>query len=315
MDGTYILINKDDVDNFKNDKKIVNFDHYLNSLNKDYSNYYLLIHYCRTSLISYSNYLCSRLYPDEKSIATVNSHILNFPGKKILQIHDNHDYTYKNGFEGLRKFCKEVNIHLVFGNYIFNNESRIIYPILKELSIAYCVIPNLVNFNIFKEYKNEKIYDILIYGSMDGCYPLRRRMVNLIRETPKWKSRIISYNELSGIGLSKEINKSYLSVATCSTFEYLVCKYTEISRSGSLIVGNMPEQGKYLYNEDDFININNNMTDEEIIDIIDKTLENKQLILDKIQNVYNKLEFYNSKYQNVYINKCIEFLDNQAYSC
>jgi hypothetical protein len=309
-DGTYLLLTQHDIDNFKHTKKIINFDAYLSSGDdKNYSDYYLLINYCRTSIIGCRHLFCPELYKDEQSIETVNLKILNFPGKRILQIHDIHDYTFINGFDGFKNFCKNVNINLVIGNYIYNNESKIIYSILNDLSIKYCVIPNLVNFNVFKDYNNEKIYDILIYGSLGFCYPLRRRMVKLIEQNSKWKSRIISYNELTSCELSKEINKSYLSVSTCSTFEYLVCKYTEISRSNSLIIGNMPDQGKLLYGDDDFIHINNNMSDDEIINIINKTLENKEAIMDKIKNVNNKLEIYNSKYQTQYIHKCIDFFE------
>ena len=275
----------------------------------DYSNFYLLITNNRSSLVSYRSFFCNDLYPNEKSILNINSLILNFKGKRIFRIHDIHDYTFIDGYNGFENYCKNVNINLVIGNYIYNNESKIINSILKKLSITYCVIPNLINSQIFKNYNNEKIYDILIYGNMGFCYILRKRMLDIIQKTTKWKSRIISFNELTGVELANEINKSYLSVATCSTFEYFLCKYIEIPFSNSLVIGNLPEQGKMLFNNDDFIYINNEMTDMEIINIIDKILENKKDILDKINNLNNKLEFYKFKYINNYYNKCIEFYE------
>ena len=82
--------------------------------------------------------------------------------------------------------------------------------------------------------------------------------------------------------------------------------------SGSLVIGNMPEQGKSLFVDDDFIHITNNMTDEEIINIIDTAIANKQELLNKIKVVTNKLEFYKIKYLNNYLRKCINFFENMS---
>jgi len=312
-DGHLITLANDDIFESKT-KNIITLEKYIKSIIdnsiEDYSNWYLLI-YCIMSSVSAYRVYNVQLYPDEKSINDINTLILNFKGKRIFHIHDIHDYTFIDGYFGFKNYCKNNNINLVIGNYIYNNESKIINSILKDLEIPYYVIPNLINDNIFKNYNNDKIYDILIYGNMGFCYILRKRMLDIIKKTTKWKSRIIEFNELTGIELSEEINKSYLSVATCSTFEYFLCKYIEIPMSSSLVIGNLPEQGKMLFGNDDFIQINDNMTDIEIIDKIDKVLENKTIILDKIKIMSNKLEFFKLKYKNIYLNKCIYHYEEQ----
>lgn len=309
-DGEYIMLDATDISNDAHN--IISLDDYIKAdkTGIDYSDFYLFIS-CRRSSLCFYRKLSIDLYKDEKSIEDINSLIINFKGKRIYRIHDIHDYTFIDGYEGFKNYCKNLNINLVIGNYIYNNESKIISAILKNLGIPYCVIPNLINDTIFKDYGNEKIYDILIYGSMGFCYILRKRMLDIIKRTSRWKSRIISFNELTGAELSKEINKSYLSVSTCSTFEYLVCKYIEIPLSGSLVIGNMPEQGKSLFSDDDFIHVTNDMTDQEIIDIVDTAITNKADILHKIKRLNDKLEFFKVKYLNNYLCKCIDFLKTQ----
>jgi len=310
-DGEYIMLDATDISN--DACNIITLDDYINADKTafDYSNFYLLISCRRSSVCSYRK-MCSDLYKDEKSIEDINSLIINFKGKRIYRIHDIHNYTFIDGYEGFKNYCKNLNINLVIGNYIYNNESKIISAILKNLSIPYCVIPNLINDAIFKEYGNEKIYDILIYGNMGFCYILRKRMLDIIKRTSRWRSRIVSFNELTGAELSKEINKSYLSVSTCSTFEYLVYKYIEIPLSGSLVIGNMPEQGRSLFCNEDFIRVTNDMTDQEIIDIVDTAIANKVDILHKIKRTNDKLQFFKVKYLNNYLRKCIDFFENSA---
>jgi len=309
----YIQLNESDIQNLDiNLYNIIYLDEYLKSENDtiDYSNYYLFINYNRTNITSY-NHLYNDLYIDDETTDKINKKILNFSGKKILHIHDIHDYTFKDGYNSFYNYLEMFNIDFVIGNYIYNKEYEIINSIVNKLNKKICIIPNLVDSNIFRNYYKEKIYDILIYGMIADCYILRKRLLDIIKNNKEdWKIRIIEYNELTNTELSKEINKSYLSVATSSIYEYFVFKYIEIPLSQSLVIGDMPLQGKKLFDEDNFININNNMTDDEIINIINISLNDKKSILEKI-NIFNtKLEFYKLKYLRFYYVKAINyFLD------
>lgn len=307
----YIQLNEFDIQNLDiNLYKIIYVDEYLKSENDtiDYSNYYLFIHYNRTNIISY-NYIYNDLYTDDETTDKINKKILNFNGKKILIIHDIHDYTFKDGYNSFYNYLEMFNIDLVIGNYMYNKEYEIINSIVNKLNKKICTIPNLVDSNVFRNYDQEKIYDILIYGMIADCYVLRKRLLDIIKNNKEnWKIRIIEYNEMDGVELSKEINKSYLSIATSSIYEYFVFKYIEISLSQSLVIGDMPLQGKKLFDDNNFININNDMTDDEIINIINITLNDKKSILEKINMFNSKLEFYKSKYLIFYHVKAINYL-------
>jgi hypothetical protein len=173
-------------------------------------------------------------------------------------------------------------------------------------------MPNVINSDIFKDYNHEKIYDILIYGSMAACYPFRKRLLNIIENnTSNWKTRIIYIEDnIRGEHLAREINKSYLCVACDSIFNYFLNKYIEIPLANSLLIGSMPIQGNSLFDENSYIHIDNNMSDEEIINIINISLMDKQRIIEKITHFTPKLEFYKSKYYYNYVIKGIDFLND-----
>lgn len=275
--------------------------------NENYENYFLIISYVLTPMIAYKS-LNNNLYPTENEENLKMNKIANFCGKKILTIHDIHDYTFDGGYDTFIKYCKLLKIDYVIGNYIYNKEYYIINNLLNSLKIKHCVISNLVRCNIFKDYKEEKQYDILIYGHMAHCYPLRCRMKNIIlKQSNLWKTRVIDVNELHDSELSKEINKSYLSVATCSIYEYLVLKYFEIPFSESLIIGNMPKQGEFFFDKNDYVDINMDMSDDEIINIINNVLIDKKSILEKTKALSLKMEVHKVKYLRHYYVKSIDY--------
>jgi hypothetical protein len=72
----------------------------------------------------------------------------------------------------------------------------------------------------------------------------------------------------------------------------------------------MPLQGKVLFDENNFININTNMSDDEIINVINDTLDNKINILEKINMFNAKLEYYKLKYKDLYYIKAINYLSD-----
>ena len=308
-----LQLNESNIDN--NKYKIVDFLQLYNKndSNIDYSEYYMIISYTDTECIGYDYFIIK----DKEEINKRNLFLSNFKGKKILLIHDIHDYTFRNQtYDSFKSFCKQVKIDLVIGNYIFNNESKIIEDILLELNIKYCVMPNLIDSDMFKDYNHEKIYDILIYGCMAECYSFRRRLLNIIKSNKSnWKTRIIYIEDkICGEKLSREINKSYLCVACDSIYNYFLMKYIEIPLSNSFLIGSMPMQGNSLFDANSYIHIDSNMSDEEIINIINISLTDKQRIIENITNFTPKLEFYKRKYYNNYLTLGIDFLNNKIYN-
>ena len=177
-----------------------------------------------------------------------------------------------------------------------------------------------INSSRFKDYKQKKIYDILIYGTRHfqnviekhiadqeykqkwenyhkkilsnryNFYPLRTRLENLLnKNSHKYKLRIIKqaciYDApIANEDLSKLINQSWLTLSTCTRADIPMAKYFEIAGSYSGILGNIPTDYQDLFKEN-IIEVTEWMTDEEILSTIDKILEDKQ----KLQKMINRL--------------------------
>jgi hypothetical protein len=149
--------------------------------------------------------------------------------------------------------------------------------------------PHHANPEIFYDFGKEREYDILLAGkSTIKHYPLRYRLFNLIQknkntELRKYKifeqnhpgyNNDFSYKDLALIDYSKNINKCYLCIGGTSKYNYRLGKYVEISMCGSLILGDIPYEDKDNFKKF-VIDVNMNMTDNEILNVIKKTLDDK----------------------------------------
>ena len=172
-----------------------------------------------------------------------------------------------------------------------------------------------INTNRFKNYNKEKKYDILIYGSRgthhgpgisldthlsdekyriqyesyhnkplgekQHFYPLRVKMeLLLMKHSNKYNLKIIPnaciFNApVANEELSQLINESHLTLACCGRSNVAFAKYFEISASYSAILGNIPTDYEDLFKHN-IVEVTEWMTDEEILNIIDKALEDKE---------------------------------------
>ena len=180
------------------------------------------------------------------------------------------------------------------------------------------VFPNKLIFSLDKLFVNtkkfkphpsiQKEYDITIYGTLNhdagtclnavddlnwdtnkdipekaNFYPLRHRVSQLLfKNNDRYKINHISPSgsfdaKIYGENLSKEIAKSYLGLATRSRTDKCMEKYLEISSSGTVVLGNIPTDYRDFF-EGNMIEITDEMKDEEILQVIDRALENKQLL-------------------------------------
>jgi hypothetical protein len=117
-------------------------------------------------------------------------------------------------------------------------------------------------------------------------YPFRKRLRNLfITNSHRYRTLIFephgSYPDfpkggqyITGDELSKTIAQSYLTICTRSRSDTLMKKYLEISASGSTILGNIPSDYKNLFSGN-IVEVDESMTDEEILSVVDKALTNK----------------------------------------
>jgi glycosyltransferase involved in cell wall biosynthesis len=180
-------------------------------------------------------------------------------------------------------------------------------------------LPHFADPDIFKPLHTPKDIDILISGVIkETHYPLKNRLYHLImkyKTTALNKYTIhvhthptyvneLSFENVNQINYNQIINRSKLCIACTSKHQYRLGKYVEIPMAGSVIVGDLPfedEQFKQFV-----VEVNLSMTDEEIINIIRRTLENPAIIE---QNKNIGLE-WSSKY--VTANYCENLLKSIA---
>jgi hypothetical protein len=84
------------------------------------------------------------------------------------------------------------------------------------------------------------------------------------------------------------INQSYLTVSCSSIADVLLHKHLEIPASKSVILGSYPTEYSYLF-KGNVIEVNEFMDDEEILNIIDEALKDKQKLLDISESFYKKI--------------------------
>jgi hypothetical protein len=183
-----------------------------------------------------------------------------------------------------------------------------------------------INKERFKNYNQEKIYDILIYGTRKyinsiellnnadkeykqkwelhyqtqlpdkwSFYPIREKVEQLLINNPnKYRVHIVPHAcifdaKIANEKLSQLINQSWLTLACSTRSDMPMAKYFEISGSYSGILGDIPSDYNDLF-KDNIVEINEWMTDEEILNTIDVALENKQKLQEMINKLGNKIQ-------------------------
>jgi hypothetical protein len=117
-------------------------------------------------------------------------------------------------------------------------------------------------------------------------YPLRKRLRDLMISQPpdKYRTNIFvpqgSWFPVPPVrraSLCEVINKSHLVICTRARSDTLLKKFLEISASGSVILGNYPSDYKDLF-ENNIVEVNENMSDQEILDTIDHALADRNAL-------------------------------------
>lgn len=263
-------------------------------------------YYCEPKHTFYKKYIPT--LETMKQIDIKTSHLLTHCNK-ALYVQDIHSDDYNNGIDGLINFINTYNFKILITPY-YNTNS--INTIRSKCNIIVKHIPHYINENIFNDRNLKKEYDILIFGNDNKIYyPFRHRIIKLLESetnitsyrVPKIRNYFKFDTSNSEINLSKLINKAHLTLCTKSKFDYLLSKYFETSMSGSVILGDMSIDGKYIWT-DNYIHINNDMTDDEILKKIYLTLNNKQHI-NSIKNIMlNKMKLYHLSNYAYDLSKC-----------
>ena len=222
---------------------------------------------------------------------TINIQDFNMYYKKIprFMIFEDHHY-----YDIVIKLYKKYTFDYLF-ILCHNIKSEKEY---KKHNIKYKIWGFYIDTTKFKDYIQQKEYDLLLYGSLSNAYPLRKKMYNVLKyleKNKKLKIKIIEhpgYNNYEkakklpkGEELSKIINKSRFTLVSSSVFNLLVKKYYEVPMSGSTIIGNIPSCYQSVL-KNNVISIPFNSTKNTILKTILDAINNKYINIEKNSRIF-----------------------------
>ena len=235
--------------------------------------------------------------------------------KKIQVVQDLHQEDYHGGIESLIKYLIENRFYGILTPYSSTSAIKKIREQIPSLVIYY--LPHHIDSNYFKNYQLPKVYDIFFFGnSKPKFYPFRNRLKKLLQTNEELKAyNILIWDGIrnyfkfdatkSNDELSKVINQSWLTICTKSTCNMLLGKYFETSMSGSVICGDICEDGIPIWGEN-MVYIDNGMDDEQIIKVISNELLNKEALNKKAENMEEIMQKYHLEN---FTNNLISILD------
>ena len=213
--------------------------------------------------------------------------------------------------------CHHENDMKTYQSYYQNYHGQ------KNRKVKFYHNPHCAKDAVFKDYKLPKKYDILIGGATNAKnsiggqhYPLRDRFISLLPKIPKkYKIHIHvhpgythndSYTDKYLIDFAKVINQTKLCLTCSGAPKSRFGKYIEIPKCNTGIMGDIPDQ-----DQEDFrkfvIEVNLEMTDDEIINKIIYYLENNDELEEKKKA---GLEWASNYGQDNYARRFIQCLDD-----
>ena len=212
---------------------------------------------------------------------------------------ENEKYIYVEDFyntDEISEFCKKYKLK----NVIYSMRHKYYENRLKKKNsnINISILHHYFDLKMFPTEMMKKKYDLLIYGSVNKkIYPLRSYLKDLfVKNNKKYKIKIIEMNKnyklnsesIIGEELYSEIGSSYITVATSGKYDFFTKKYQEIPLSGSMILGNIPNNYKHMYNNHNIIRVERK-DEDEILKKIDDYLERKDELIRKTKELQNEM--------------------------
>ncbi len=270
---------------------------------------------------------------DKSTLYSLLNKIKNIP--KVLLAHDIHDYSFDfdNGCqppkemlkrelcpiqeftiqkENIKQFLKQNNIQNII-TVCDCEEFDFMYKYYSDQVKKFFILSHHIPQEIFYPRALAKKYDILIYGwsNSDIVYPFRTRLKKLLVGSSRFKVHVIERtSDIKKMPIENDlaelISQSWICVTCVSNFSYLVRKYFEIGACGSIPCGNINAQGKTIFGSN-VIELDPNMSDYEIIRIIDYYLSKPELLI----YMGNQIKTITSTYNyNMFIKKILEIKDD-----
>jgi len=169
-----------------------------------------------------------------------------------------------------------------------SNEAEEYTQIFKNFNLfplKFVAIPHCAETTIFKDYGLEKTCDLLLIGDLKSqFYPLRARFLNIFQKmSPKYRCNILkhpsyevrdAHSNKIAIDFARMINSTKIAVTCGSIYKYRLGKYVEVPMCNTALAADMPKEDKPQLNKF-LIQINMEMSDEEIINKLEFFLENE----------------------------------------
>ncbi len=124
--------------------------------------------------------------------------------------------------------------------------------------------PMAVRTDIFRDYRLEKVNDVLFYGAVYDWYPLRVRLLRLLEDLSRasglrvkiiphpgyWDDGYVPQDgHYVGEKLAREINRSWITIATGSAHGCLFAKHLEIAAAKSFAAGSLPDAARPFFGQ------------------------------------------------------------------
>lgn len=267
---------------------------------------YLIFGWNVTSISKYYTYkydFYQKYIPNLEKAVEIKEKIsmLDNHPRKVQVVQDLHEEDYDGGIKSLISYLKDGNFHGIITPYFCTDVVKDIRTKLDSLKIYH--LPHHIDNNYFHDYELEKEYDIFFFGnSKPRFYPFRHRLKELLQKNEDLKSlKILVWEGIrnyfkfdsrkSNDQLSKVMNQSWLTICTKSKCNMLLGKYFETSMSGSVVCGDISEDGEQTW-KDNMIYIDDSMSDEEIIKEIKDALLDKEKLIVKTEKMKKRMEKY-----------------------
>jgi hypothetical protein len=206
------------------------------------------------------------------------------------------------------KEIKESNSELVICHHLTDYEK---YQKMNIPNVKFVYIGHCAEKTIFQNLNLNKQYDILIAGQLSEHYPLRNKFLKLLPVLSKkykcLKLRHPGYNLEDAHTdrylkeMSIAVNKSRIVLTCSSKYKYRLGKYIEFPMCGTTaICGDIPD------NADDYsyvIQVTNEMSNQQIINIISYYLNNEDKRLEKVKK---GIEFASNYTQEHYAERLLK---------
>jgi GR25 family glycosyltransferase involved in LPS biosynthesis len=149
---------------------------------------------------------------------------------------------------------------------------------MRNTTNNFYLINHVIPINIFKPMVEEKIYDVLIYGTIDPkYYRLRSKIHNICLTLDLRYRQIESSENIREESLAREINRAWITICCSSNYSYMVRRYLEISGCNSTVIADsVPQLWAIIGNN--MINVNLSDSSQIISNKIKYYLDHKEIL-------------------------------------